>query len=293
MTTPVETHGSGGVTARCYTFPRRFLYPEIMLFSLIFALVAIAWIPVIYSLFEIGELLPSVLRAAAVPSITAAVILVLVLFVKFELRKVRFLLTDELLIRSSSLHARKMPLLGIESVALFRTPVSGGILSVNSGRQTIHIPLIVRHIRDLVSRIEGACAETAIAARINDATWRELHRRSALTDKAVKRAARAYQPLLTATAAMVPVAAVTGMFFWNISFLPLMIWSAIAPFFPVASFATADLILRLREKRENAKSADLDAPSVTIDETPTFVRTGIVFFLLYLCAGIIFRTFGR
>jgi hypothetical protein len=140
-----------------------------------------------------------------------------------------------------------------------------------------------------VRRIEEACIETAIAATVDTAMWPQAHRRSTLTGKAVKRSSRSYQSLLTISITMLPFAVITGMFFWDLDLIPLMLWSVIAPILPLIAFATADLTLRIREERAFTAPKNDAATRVDIDEESTFVRSGIFFAILYLIAGIVYK----
>jgi ABC-type multidrug transport system fused ATPase/permease subunit len=292
---PEPTAASNGtdVIARCYTLPRRLLYPEITIFTMVIALAVTAWIPALFSLLNIGMILPSALRASVFLSIMAALLLVLALFVKYELRHVRILLSDEFLVRASIRQLKKLRLLAIESVSLLQLPFNGGIIVVKSGRQNLFLPLHMRHIRDLAARIEEACTTTAIAAKVENTTWRELHRRSSIAEKTVRRHQRAYAPLLQVSVLMVPVAIFTGIFFWDLQMVPLMLWTMITPFVPLLAFTTADLLLRIRGGRPASERTDAAETTVDIDEDNYLTRSGILFFLLYLSAGILLKTFAQ
>ncbi|MBN1576606.1 MAG: hypothetical protein JW913_08645 [Chitinispirillaceae bacterium] len=271
---------------RSYPLPRRFVYLELIVISLISALVIFAWVPAILSIFRYGTVLASALRAAIFLNITAVSLLLFHLFVKNEQRRVQFILTDEFLAYKSALGVKKIRLDDIHSVSLIRFPVSCGVMEVKSGQGTINVPLILQNISDLTELMEEACGRVAGVRSVPQATWRRIHLLSAIADDAARRASAVFRPLLITSLAMLPAAVFIGAVYWDMSIIPLMLWSMAGLIVPLCVYATADIIIRVRGTQE----LDGQVPRHgSIDEKKVYAWSGFAFFLLYLIAGIVYK----
>jgi hypothetical protein len=94
-----------------------------------------------------------------------------------------------------------------------------------------------------------------------------------------------YRPLLTLSIFMLPVNVLIGAVFWNMSILPLMLWAVSGPFFPLFSYAVADILIRRRPTQPDFEVA------LSQDDLRIVIRSGFVFFLLYLVSGIVYKAY--
>ncbi len=277
---------------RVYLLPRHFVYGEVILFSLIVFLAVFAWIPVILSFFTFGTILASALRTVIYLTVTAVSLLLFVFFIKREMRTMQFVLTDEHLMRTTFAGSKKIRLAAVQSVSLIRFPVNNGMMVVDSGQGTITVPLILQQISDLTMRIETICAAGATACPADAATWQKIHQLGRLSERAARRSSAAFKPLLITVVSLLPVSAFIGTVFWNMSIIPLMLWSLAGPVFPLCAFAAADFRIRLRDARyaRHAQKNGYEMTyGITDEDKRDYARSGLFFFSLYLIGGIMYK----
>jgi hypothetical protein len=267
-----------------YPFPRRFLYAEVILFSLISTLMIFAWMPAFMSLVTYGSILGSALRAAIFLNITAVTLILFVAFIKRELRRLRFVLSDEQLIFQTSSREKKLRLSTIASVSLVRFPLGGGIMVIESGDGQLSIPLIIKNSADLVTRLREYCA-TRNQEVATGTHWDRIGIACSLSAIASDRDRKVFGIVLPACIFMLPLNVLVGAIYWNMSIVPLMIWSVAGPFFPFAAFACADLLLRITTARHFRAPQHTNLP----DEDRVLARSGVLFFILFMVSAIAFK----
>lgn len=275
-------------TTLFYSLPQRFVYLELLVFLLIATLLIFAWLPAVLSIFRYGTILPSALRAAIFLNVTAFSLLIFHLFVRREMRRVQFILTDELLVHKTSLRIKKIPLAGIRSVVMIGFPVIGGVLIVNSVEGSITIPLILQKTGDLIFRFEGACRDMAAACSVPEATWRKIRLTGQLSESAGRRSSAVFKPLFITSVVVLPVSVFIGAVYWDMSIIPLMLWSVAGSTVPLCAYAASDIIIRLHEAGNGDGHA---TPNARIDEKRVYAWSGLLFLMIYLFAGIIFKAF--
>ncbi|MBN1308156.1 MAG: hypothetical protein JXA18_09590 [Chitinispirillaceae bacterium] len=208
------------------------------------------------------------------------------LLVKNKQRQVQFILTDEFIVYRSSLGVKKLRLADIQSVSLIRFPAYCGVMRVESGQDAITIPLLLQNIGDLAARMEKACSQIAGVCSVPQATWRSIHLISAIAEDASRRASAVFKPMLFTSLAMLPSALFIGAVYWDMSIIPLLLWSMAGLVVPLCFYATADIFIRFRRAKECYDHAPRYG---SIDEKRVYAWSGIAFFLLYLIAGIVYK----
>lgn len=276
--------GGTAASMKIYPLPRRFLYAEVILFSLISTLMIFAWIPAVMSLVTYGSVLRSALRAALFLNITAVTLILFVLFVKRELRKVRIVLSDEHLVFQTSSHIRKIRLSAIESCSLVRFPLGGGILVIESGDGPLSIPLILENCSDLLARLRQYDLSRDTST-VNEARWDRIGIAGSLSAAAARRAEKVFSGVMTVCIAMLPLNVLVGAIYWNMSVVPLMIWSVTGPLFPFAAFAVADLLLRMKTARHYREPHH----QYPLNEDRILAASGMLFLILFLLSAIVFK----
>ncbi|MBN1759228.1 MAG: hypothetical protein JW863_12960 [Chitinispirillaceae bacterium] len=271
---------------RTYPLPRRFLYAELLIYSLIGTLLLVAWIPAILSIITYGSVFKSALRAAFFLNLTASTLIVFVLFVKKELRRVKFVITEEYLGFQSASRGKKIRIATISSFSMLRFPLGGGVLIVDSADGTLSIPLMIERCSDLVSRLrEYHTAGISDETLSND--WESILRTCRLTETTTERSLRVFRSLYTTCIVALPLNMIIGAVYWDMSIVPLILWAIAGALFPLATYGSADIILRLQTSRLSKKNLPLPDAS---DELRIFSRAGLAGLLLFLVCGILYRT---
>ena len=271
---------------KTYPLPRRFLYPELLVYSLICTLMLVAWIPAIISIITYGSVFKSAVRAAFFLNLTAGTLIVSVLFVKKELRRIRFIVTEDTLGFQSASRGRKINISTISSCSLLRFPLGGGILVIDGTDGSLSIPLIIEHCTDLASRLREYHTSGSSGAS-SPTDWESILRTCRLTEITINRSQRVFLPLLTICFAALPVNMFVGAVYWDMSLVPLILWAVVGALVPLATYAGADVILRLQASRRSKKNLPLPD---TADEQRILARTSLAGLLLFLAGAIVYRS---
>lgn len=270
-----------------FSYPGRFLYGEVVLFSLVSTLMIFAWIPALISLFTYGAVVASALRAAVFLNITAVALMLLFFFVKGELRATRFILTDSAIARKTSTKVQRIPFSGVTGVSLLTYPFGGGVLSIESRETTMVIPLLVQPVDLLVHKLELICSSCAIGCAVEPDLWKRVHAEARLSKFIAGRSENFFTPVLTLCISMLPFHIFTGAFFWDIGVIPLAIWTVAGPIIPLAGYAAADIVVRRMARKKTDTPLFASMPEIA---DTVFVRAGYITLCGYLLAAIFFKT---
>ena len=265
--------------------PRRFLYIELLMYSLICTLLIIAWVPAIISLINYGTVFPSALRAAGFMNFTGIALLVFIRFVKKELRSVRFRLSEKQICFQTASRERGITTSSITSISLLRFPFGGGIAVIESSDGSLSVPLAITDRHGFFSRLcEYLTVIDSPAAERTD--WKALLRTCMLTDISAQRAQKLFNTLLLLAITALPLNMFIGAAYWNMSIIPLILWSVAGTLVPLAAYTIADIILRLLAARTEPIQF---SETFTLLENRVLARVGLVCGMLYLTGGILFR----
>jgi hypothetical protein len=267
---------------KTYPLPRRFLYVELLFYSLISTLMIVAWIPAAVSLIAYGSVFPSAMRAALFLNLTAITLIIFVLFVQKELRSISFFISEEQLGYRSSSRGKQIRLAGISSVGLLRFPLGGGILVIESPEGSLSIPLFIPGISDLVARLREYLP--APVSESDDTTdWNTIVRTCGRSESVTRRSLRVFRPVLSCAIAALPLNVFIGAVYWNTSIVPLMLWAVTGTLFPLATYGSADILLRILSGRTGKVLPDVDV------ENRLLIRAALAGGSIYLFCGILFK----
>lgn len=263
-----------------FTLPDKFIYFELISFSLIIFLIVIGWVPPIFSFLQYGNVFPSAWRALLFLNFTAIMVLLAYLFLKRDLKNTIYLFTDEYIIFKSLFTFKKIAFSEIKKISFFPFPLSKGFISIDAETQVIVIPLSLKNITSAVYRLEQIAIEFSIP--LSNYKWSELYTRAQFSEYHQKRASFLFQYLLMASIIMLLFDFFVGAIFWDMSLIPLMLWSLSGPVLPIFGYAISDLIIRLKvEKRKRIMEE--------VEEKRIYVWCGIGVFCLYLVISILYN----
>jgi len=269
-----------------FRFPDRFIYGEVVLFSLVSALLIFAWIPALISFFSYGSVVASAMRAALFLNITAIALILLFFFIKGEIRATQFLVGDATITKKTSTKVTKIPFAAVTGVSLLRYPFGGGVVSIESRDVTMIIPLLVQPVGLLVKRLELLSSNSG-SCTVEPGVWKKIHATARLSKLVAEQSGRFFGPMLTLCITMLPLHIFTGAFFWDMSVISLAVWTILGPLFPLAGYAAADLFIRYAtsKKPPETSTAALHSAAEVI-----FVRVGYITLCCYCMAAIIYKT---
>jgi hypothetical protein len=269
-----------------FKLPRHFVFIEMVLFSLISTLMIFAWLPAILSIFTYNMVLPSALRAALFLNVTAVCLILLILFMKRELRSVEFIINDEVVVRKGLTSLRQIRIAAIQTVSFVKFPVTGGVIVIETSRGSLTVPLMLADITRFVTILEHVCRHSEGTFRFSSTQFNDLMRIAKRTEDKQKRASAMFGPLLSISITLLPVNVFVGAVFWDMSIVPLMMWSITGPLFPIVFYSVTNGILLVSEKRREGSGSVVDQH---LQVVRVYGVSGYMFGSLYLISGIMFK----
>lgn len=276
--------------SRVYRLPQHPVYLEAVVFAVICALCIFALIPALISFLNYGTVLPSAKRAAFFLCLTALLVRILEMVIKRELGRVRFVLTEEALIRETSLRRRVLRFSAVDKLLFVSFPPAGGIVVLQGGGgQSLTVPLTLEHVDDLTRRIE-ALVPVAVGGESGERAdlWHRVHRGCAAAEAGRRRASVMRKPLLEAVTMIVAVNFLVGAIYWNMPVVPLLLWVVAGPLFPIAGYAGSDLFMKIRDR---GRITPGNVKGLSFDEQRTVAVAAMLCTAVYLVAGILCRAF--
>ncbi|MCX7727662.1 MAG: hypothetical protein N2053_12545 [Chitinispirillaceae bacterium] len=263
-----------------FTLPEKHIYVEAISFSLVTSLIIIGWIPAIFSFLQYEEIIPSAWRALIFLNFTALMIFCAYLFLKKGLKKTVYVFTDEYIIFKSLFTLKEIYLGEIKKISFFPLPLSKGFISIEGEKEVIVIPLSLKNITSLVYRLEQIAIEFSIP--LSNYNWNELRIKAQFSEYHQNRASFIFKPLITTSILMLPFNFFVGAIFWDMSLIPLMLWSLTGSLMPILSYAISDLIINIRVEKRKKIIEDAE-------EKRIYVWCGIGVFCFYLFFSIIYN----
>ena len=269
---------------RKFLLPRHFVFTEMVLFSLISTLMIFAWLPAILSLFTYNTVLPSAMRAVLFLNGTAVCLILLVLFIKREIRSVEYIINDEVIVRKGLTNIKQVRIAEIQSVTLLKFPVTGGVIVIESARGSLTVPLILENIREFVTVLEQVCRSAKEGFRFSSVQFDDLMRAVTFAELKQQRTSAVFRPLLTLCISLLPVNVFVGAVFWDMSIVPLMLWAIAGPLYPIAFYSVTSGFISLKERQLSVEASSLRVANV-------YGVSGILIGSVYLISGIVFKAF--
>lgn len=269
-----------------FKLPRHFVFIEMVLFSLISTLMIFAWLPAILSIFTYNTVLPSALRAALFLNVTAVSLVLLILFMKRELRSVEFIINDEVIVRKGLTSLRQIRVSAIQTITMLKFPVTGGVIVIETPGGSLTVPLMLANISRFVTVLEQVCRHSEGAFRFSSTQLDDLMRIAKRTENRQQRASTMFGPLLSICITLLPVNVFVGAVFWDMSIVPLMMWSITGPLFPIVFYSLTSAVLIAGEKRREASKDSVDQHMQVVR---VYGVAGYVLGSLYLLSGIMFK----
>jgi hypothetical protein len=267
-----------------FTVQKRFLYPEIILLSLIGVIFIFSWFPAIFSILAYGALIQSALRAATYLNATAIALLLLYHFVKKELRKIEVVFMDERLILKTAYKVTTIRISEITNLRYKKIPFLKGLITVIAKDASIAVPLCIENCKEFTSTLMNVLTDLNKTDVFDMNSNRLLLEDVTVFQNSYNRLKPAFYPLIGISISIFFVNILIASIIWNLALIPLLLWSITGAYFPVIAYAIADWNINRKIKLTGKENyAD--------DFSVEYLFSGLLIFTLYLITGIFFKAF--
>jgi hypothetical protein len=273
---------------KIYSFQKRFTYVEAPLFSLILAMLSFSWFPAVLGIFMYGALFPSTIRFGLFLDITAIFSIFIVFLIKKEMKKSAFVVTEDALVFKS---AGKLITLFFTDIVLCkhqRHILNNGHIQVCSAERTITLPYFIHGIYDLLLNIHEGLIENGTAKAVDESTLESMFSISKERKFAYQREKNAFHPLIASTLFLTFLNLVIGYKYWELEITPVLMWSAVGFLSPICTFIVAEFMINSTSRKINKPTNGLLYDQSILS---TYMLSAIAFLIIYLAAGILFKTF--
>lgn len=266
-----------------YDYQRRFIFAETSVLSLLTAILLISWFPNIFSYLMFGVIIPNAMKAATYLSVTLFSIVILLSFMKKELKNSKIILTDELIVKRKPYKLAQVQFAEITGISIKRLPFISFLIIDAKHRLTI--PFIVENMSGLIDKIQARLIENG-KFDVKGTEINQIKSDAAVHDLLYKTSLNAYPLVLRAMLLSCLVGVVIALEFWEMAYLPILLWGIVSLFFPPFTFGLASLFIKQKVKKSSSVNITASKP----DFSSEFYTASLIAFVIYLMFGILFKT---
>jgi hypothetical protein len=272
---------------KAYSYQKRFIYIEAPLYSLIGTLLLLSWFPLIIGYLAYGTLYPSTIRFGIFFDITASVLITIILFVKNNLEKNIFVITDEAIIFKAPGKIRTMFFSNINLCKHVQTSFAEHV-QITSSDKTILLPFSINGIHDLLLHLNEYLIVNGKAGTLDEPSPGTMLVAARLRKHAYPREKKAFSPLLLTTFFLTFFNIFIAYKYWELEIIPVLMWAIVGFLVPLNSFALAEQFINRQVNGTNSQLSDNQIEQIL---QSSYLLSGILFLFLYLTAGILFKAF--
>lgn len=273
---------------KVYSYQKRFVYIEAPLYSLIGSLLIISWFPAIIGYFAYGLIYPSTIRFGIFFDITASVLIAIILFVKNDLKNNLFILTENAIILKAP---GKLITLFYDHINLCKhvqTSFSEQV-QITSSDKTILLPFSINGMHDLLLNLHEQLILNNKTETLDEPCPGSMLTSAQLRKHAYHREKKAFPTIILATFFLTFFNIFIAYKYWGLEIIPVLMWAIIGFLIPLNSFALAESLINGQIKKLQIQSSIKQ-----LEETfhSMYLLSGLLFLMLYLAAGIYFKSLG-
>jgi hypothetical protein len=288
---PVEYYTSKVMTTKqtsesddIYGYQRRFIFAETSVLSILTSILLISWFPNIFSYVVFGVTIPNAMKAATYLSVTLFSLIFLLYFFKKELKNSKIILTDELVVKKKPYKVTHVAFAEITDISIKKVPFLCSFLIIKA-RSSLVIPFIVENMTDLASKIQMRLIENG-KFDLNETKIEQFKAEAAVHDVLYKISLNAFPFVLRATVLSCLVSIIIAYEFWEMAYLPVVLWGIAGLFFPPITYGLASLFVKQKFNKKEPGNTFSES-----DFSSEFYTAALITFVIYLTSGILFKTY--
>jgi hypothetical protein len=288
--TPFPSAGPEGPLYKDLTFRMERVY-YIGTFFLIFlfiGLLTVGYFPLVYSLLAFGTVLAPLQRAVMYMSATYFFILLISRFMRKEMDRVRYTLTDRSIIQESPFSITEIPFADIQTCAIRSFPLVKGYVRITAAGRRILLPSTIHRFSDLVEELAlrlSSCGRSDLCGTQNSNALRRI---ACIAEFSHARSRAAFFPLIYGTILTVAANAFIAGALWGASAINQVIWMGGTMTAPLLVYGLADF--RLNRTIERQLLRDPAAlPRLSLRDE--LILSSLVITGVLAVAGILFKAY--
>jgi hypothetical protein len=271
---------------KVYNYQKRFTYLEAPLYSLIIVLFIASWLPAIVGLSFYGQLYSSTIRFGIFLDFSILIMSGIIFLVRSELKKTMFLISEDVIVLKAPGKLRQIFFSDIVLCKHVQTLFSEHI-RITSSDKTIELPFSINGIYDLVLTINERIITANKSAVLEEITPGSMISAARLRKFGYYREKNAFYPLIFSTILLTVLNVLIAYKVWELEMVPIFMWSIIGFIIPINVFTFGEYIISSQIKKHE-KESGTEYPGQFF--MTSYIFSGLVFLMLYLCAGIAFKT---
>ena len=270
---------------KVYSYQKRFTYIEAPLYSLIITLLLISWLPAVIGLFAYGVLYPSTIRFAVFLDISIIVLIGVMVFLRSEIKKSKFLISEDAIIFKAPGKLRHILFDDMTLCKHVQTSLSEHVLIV-SVNKSITLPFSIHGIHDLILTINERLITLNKSNVLEEEKPGAMISAAHLRKFAYIREKKAFSPLVIITLILTAFNICIAYKYWGLELVPVFMWAVIGFITPLNAFAFGELLINRQVK---AADGNLTEEQHGVLVLPNYLLSSLAFLVFYLGAGIAFR----
>jgi hypothetical protein len=258
------------------------------LILLFIGLLVVGYLPLLYSFLVYGTVFAPLERAVMYLSVTYFFLLLIARFMRKEMDRVRFILTDHSIIHESAYTRTEIPFATMERCAVRSFPLIKGYVRITAARRRIVLPSTIHRFSELAEELGNRLSSSGRSDLCGAEKTNALRRIACIAEFSQARSRAAFFPLVHGTILSATANACIAGFIWGVSGVDQVIWMGIGLTVPLCIYGLADF--RLNRSVERQLLRDPAAlPRLSLHQELIFSSLAIMG--LQAIAGILFKAF--
>lgn len=270
---------------KVYNYQKRFVYIDAPLYALIIIVFLVSWLPALLSVVAYNTMYPSAIRFGLYLDITLIILLIIIGFIRSEVQKTMFLISEDAIVFKAPGKLRQIFFSDITLCRHIQTPFTEHVHIV-SPEKSITLPFSINGIYDLILMINEHLITIGRTSVLEEKTSGAMISAACLRKFAYQREKKAFMPLVASTLLLTAISIFIAYRIWELALIPIFMWSVICFIVPLNTFMFAEYLINKQVKKLECRINDQTHAKIAQNN---YIFSGILFFTLYLCAGLVFR----
>jgi hypothetical protein len=258
------------------------------LILLFIGLLAVGYLPLLYSFLVYGTVFAPLQRAVMYLSATYFIFLLIARFMRKEMDRVRVTLTDSSIIHESPFAVTEIPFAGIERFSVRSFPLIKGYVKIAAAKKRIVLPSTICRFGELAEELGNRLASSGRSDLCGAETTNALRRIACVAEFSQARSRAAFFPLVYGTILSATANVFTAGMLWGALGADLVIWMGVGLTVPLCIYGLADFRLNRSVARQLLRDPAA-LPRLSLRQELIFSALAIMG--LQAVAGIMFKAF--
>ncbi len=237
-----------------------------------------------------GVIYTSAVRFGLFLDLTSIIVALIIFFVKSELRKNMFAITDEAIIFKAP--GKFKPVFFSDIILCKHKQSLKEVVQITSSDKTIQLPFSINGIYDLLLHLHERLIANGKSSALDEPSSASMINSALIRKHAYQREKKAFLPLVFSTFFLTFFNMIMAYKYWDFDIIPVLMWSIIGFLMPLNSFAFAEYLINQQINiSDNKEISDLPIANAKDRTAGFYLLSSLLFLVFYLTAGILFKAF--